>query len=205
MSLRTLVKMSAINNLSDARYGAGMGVAMMGFPLDPTHPHYLSPEQFEAITQWIQGVALVGELSTTDPAVIHKTLTQYPLDYLQLDDWVKPPSGEDWGVPMLIRLRLQGHETLASLQTQMEAYAPYVQYFLIEATQEVALGALQPTIYRLAHDFPILQGYHITPATLPQLLATPLKGIALQGGMETKPGYKEFDELAAVLEELVVD
>ena len=205
--LKTLVKISAVNNLSDARYGAGMGVAMIGFPLDQAHPHYLSPEQFQSITQWLQGAALVGELSTTDPRVIQQTLDEYALDYLQLDDPVTPAILEDWELPLLIRLRLQGHETLASLQSQLEAYAPYVKYFLLEAAaaHEAAVVALQPTINRLAQHFPMLQGYHIRPDTLPELLATSLKGIALQGGMEMKPGYKNFDELAAVIEALAVD
>lgn len=180
---------------------------MMGFPLDQAHPHYLSPEQFQAITQWVQGVALVGELSTNDPTVIEQTLGQYALDYLQLDDPVASTRLGHLGVPMLIRLRLQGHETLTSLQSRMEAYGPEVQYFLLEAAdaQEKTVAALQPKINSLAQHFPILQGCYITPDALPDLLGTSLKGIALQGGTETKPGYKGFDELAAVLEELAVE
>lgn len=207
MRLQTLVKISAVNNLSDARYGAGMGVAMMGFPLDQAHPHCLSPEQFQAITQWIQGVALVGELGTTDPMVIQQTLDQYALDYLQLDDPITSASIGDWGLPVLIRLQLQGNETLDSLQARMEAYGSSVKYFLLEAAanHEAAVAAMHPTIHRLAQHFPMLQGYHVTPDTLQPLLDSPLKGIALQGGTETKPGYKEFDELAAILEVLAID
>ena len=207
MPLKTLVKISAVNNLSDARYGAGMGVAMMGFPLDIHHAHYLRPEQFKTITQWIQGVALVGELSATDPAVIQQTLDQYALDYLQLDDPIATQRIADLAVPLLIKFRLQGNETLASLQARMDTYAPYSKYFLLEAasSQEVALAALQPTVNGLAQRFPILQSYHITPDTLPQLLATKLQGIALQGGTEAKPGYKDFGQLAEVLECLTVE
>ena len=207
MLLKTLVKISGVNNLSDARYCAGMGVAMMGFPLDHHHAHYLSPEQFKAITHWVQGVALVGELSTTDPAVIRQTLDQYPLDYLQLDAPIAPQSIADLAVPVLIRCKLQGHETLAALRALMGTYAPYSKYFLLEAAaaRTPTLNALQTTVDQLAQQFPILQGYHITPASLPQLLATRLQGIALQGGTETKPGYKDFDQLAAVLECLAVE
>lgn len=171
MLLQTLVKISAVNNLSDARYGAGMGVAMMGFPLDQEHPHYLSPEQFQAIAQWVQGVAMVGELTTTDPKVIQQTLEQYALDYLQLDDPVMPASLQAWEVPVLIRLRLQGNESLDDLQRCMEAYTPYIKYFLLEAASqnEAALAKLQPTIHQLAQHFPILQGYYVTPDNLTQI------------------------------------
>lgn len=207
MLLKTLVKISSVNNLSDARYCAGMGVTMMGFLLDTHHAHYISPAQFKAITQWVQGVALVGELSTTDPGVVQQTLDQYAIDYLQLNDPIATRHIADLAVPLLIKLRLQGNETLVALQSRMHTYAPYAKYFLLEAAcpHDAALAALQPTINHLAQCFPILQGYHVAPATLPQLLATKLQGVALQGGVETKPGYKDFDQLAAVLEELAVE
>ena len=41
MGLKTLVKVSEVNNLSDARYCAGMGVEMIGFSLDENHPKFI--------------------------------------------------------------------------------------------------------------------------------------------------------------------
>lgn len=207
MLLKTLVKISAVNNLSDARYCAGMGVNMMGFSLDSNHAHYVNPEQFKAITQWIKGVALIGELSNTNPAIIHHTLAQYALDYLQLDYPVQPQHITSVRVPVLLKIGLQGEETIASLQTLMDAYAPYIKYFLLEATSAhgATIASLQPTIDYLAHSFPILQGCWISVATLPHLLGTKLRGIALQGGTETRPGYKDFDPLSDVLTALSVE
>lgn len=207
MLLKTRVKISTVNNLSDARYGAGMGVAMMGFPLDQAHPHYLSPKQFQTITQWVQGVALVGELSTTNEAIIQQTLHQYSLHYLQLDDPVTLAPLRDQAIPIIIRIGLQGDETLDVLRDRLEAYGSSVKYFLLEAVvnYKVSVAKMQPMINHLAQHFPILQGYGITPEALPDLLATPVAGIALQGGTELKPGYKEFEELATILEMLATD
>ncbi len=206
MLLKTLVKVSTVNNLSDARYCAGMGVTMMGFSLDSDHTHYLSPEKFEAITQWIQGVKLIGELNTTDPAVIQQALDQYAVDYLQLNDPIGTHNIARLAVPLIIKLKIQGNETLHALQTCMSTYAPYCQYFLLEAvsSHETTLAVLQPTINRLADEFPILQGYHVSPQNLPNLLNTKLQGVALQGGTEAKPGYKDFSHLADILSFLSV-
>lgn len=206
MLLKTLVKVSTVNNLSDARYCAGMGVAMMGFALDSHHTHYLSPEKFEAITQWIQGVTLIGELDTTDPIVIQQTLDQYAIDYLQLNAPISTRSITNLAIPLIIKLKMQGNETLHALKACMNTYVPYCQYFLLETASSYGanLAALQPTINRLADNFPILQGYHISLKNLPNLLNTKLQGIALQGGTEAKPGYKDFDDLADVLEHLTV-
>jgi phosphoribosylanthranilate isomerase len=201
MLLKTLVKISAVNNLSDARYCAGMGVAMMGFPLDRSHAHYVSPEQFKAITQWIKGVALVGELSNANPGIIHHALDQYALHYLQLTHPVKLQDIASVRVPVLLKIGLQGDETIASLQILMDAYAPCIKYFLLEAAsnREAVSASLQPTIDYLARSFSILQGCQVSTTTLPHLLGTKLQGIALQSGAETTPGGKDFDQLADVL------
>lgn len=207
MLLKTLVKISTVNNLSDARYCAGMGVSMMGFSLDNNHPHYIDPEQFKSITQWIKGVSLIGEVSTIDPIMIQHILDHYRLDYIQLNYPIALSSITKLDIPVLLKLSLHGNEMLASLQTLMDPYAPYIQYFLLEAapTYEADIASLQPTIDKLAHHFPILQGCYVSVATLPHLLRTKLRGIALLGGTETKPGYKDFDQLADVLERLAVE
>ncbi|MHA7878011.1 MAG: beta/alpha barrel domain-containing protein [Bacteroidota bacterium] len=207
MLLKTLVKVSTVNNLSDARYCAGMGVAMMGAALDTRHPHYMTPEQFKAITQWIQGVALVGELDTADPAIIRHTLAQYALDYLQLTYPVALSSIVDLAIPVMLKLNLQGNEHPTALYTLMATYLPYVKYFLLEAasTHSSTTKRLQATINHLANNFPILQGWHVTTKSLPHLLNTNLQGIALQGGIEKKPGYKDFDSLSKVLEYLTIE
>ena len=207
MFLKTLVKISAVNNLSDARYCAGMGADMMGFSLDSNHTHYVNPEQFKAITQWIKGVTLIGELSNTNPVIINHTLDQYTLDYLQLEHPVKLQHITDVRVPVLLKIGLHGDETVASLQTLMNTYAPYIKYFILEAASKHAaiIPSLQPLIDCLARSFPILQGCQVSVATLPHLLSTKLQGVALQGGTETRPGYKDFDQLADVLAFLSVE
>lgn len=207
MSLKTLVKVSTVTCLSDARYCAGMGVSLVGFPLDTSHTHHLSPTQFQTLTQWLEGVALVGELNTADPSVIRHTAEQYALDYLQLTPAVDVQCMASLALPVLLQLSLKGNETLTALQTLMHNYAPYVKYFLLEATptQETAFAALQPTIDLLAYRFPILQGGHVSRATLPYLLNTGLQGISLQRGTDSASDHKDFDALVEVLEYLAIE
>ena len=60
MALKTFVKISSVNNLSDARYCAGMGVDIIGFDLHEGSDHYVSPSKFKEIERWISGVKLAG-------------------------------------------------------------------------------------------------------------------------------------------------
>ena len=47
MALKTFVKISGVNNLSDARYCAGMGVNQLGFNIEDKHPNYTDPQSFK--------------------------------------------------------------------------------------------------------------------------------------------------------------
>jgi len=207
MPLKTLVKVSTVTCLRDARYCAGMGVDLLGLPLDPNHRHYLDPTQFQAFAQWLEGIALVGELSTTHPSLIRRTAEQYVLDYLQLTPAVDVQCMASLALPVVLQLSLTGNETFTALQALMQRYAPYVRYFLLEATctPETDFAHLQPTIDALALDFPILQGSHVSEATLPHLLNTGLQGIALQRGAATTPDHKSFDALVEMLAFLAVE
>jgi hypothetical protein len=62
--LKTKVKVSSIENLSDARYCAGMGVEWLGFPLA------MPLEKFAEIRNWLAGVQIVGEASGLKPEEI---------------------------------------------------------------------------------------------------------------------------------------
>jgi phosphoribosylanthranilate isomerase len=208
MLLKTLVKVSAVNNLSDARYCASMGVQLIGLPLDNRHEQPISPAKFKEITQWIHGVKLVGELQHSDLATIETTLNDYPVDYLQLDHPADLSIIAILDLPILIRVMLQGHESIEEIASSLAPYKASVSYFMIEATtdDEVTIGKLQKHVEQLAIHFPILQGFDIKPENLTYLLEeTNIQGISLQGGTEIKPGYKDFDHLSTLLTPLVIE
>ena len=208
MALKILVKISEVNNLSDARYCAGMGVTLIGFPVDTTHPHYISPNKFKEITAWISGVKFVGELATNNLQSIENMLKNYTLDYIQLNEHAILDTVLPLDVPVILRLVLRGFESVAVLHELMNKYAPRVTYFLIETTQvnTQVVTQLQQSIIQLAKHFPIIQAFHLYSNNLLHLLEkTKIQGIALQGGQEIKPGYKDFNELADILEVLEMD
>ena len=84
MSLKTIVKISNVTNLSDARYCAGMGVDMLGFSMDADSPNYIDPKKFGEIRGWVAGVQIVGETTATDPDVIEQLLDTYQPDCCRL-------------------------------------------------------------------------------------------------------------------------
>lgn len=206
MALSTLVKISNVTNLSDARYCAGMGVDMLGFSMDADAPDYVDPDRFAAIRGWVAGVQIVGETHSTDPVVIEQLVQTYQPDYLQVDDAAMLPYLASFDKPLILRVDL-----ITTNPAQLEAIvrdgSATAEYILLESEEAQPFTAEQQDVfYKLAGKYPILLGAGVTAENVHDLLdELPVRGIALRGGDEDKPGDKEFGELMDILEAIEED
>ncbi|MBC7923865.1 MAG: N-(5'-phosphoribosyl)anthranilate isomerase [Ferruginibacter sp.] len=198
--MRTVVKVSGITNLSDARYCAGMGVDLLGFSLDATSPDFVSELAFKEITAWVSGVDLVGELGNIPASEAANLLTRYPVNYLQTSCVNVLPSLAALDVPLILRADFAENDQ-SSLRAVCEASRSYATYLLLESDHVVLTEFELSFLKRLATKYPILLGFGFGPANIHLLLdLLPVRGIALRGSREIKPGLKDFDQLADVLE-----
>lgn len=203
MSLRTFVKISTVTNLSDARYCAAMGVDMLGFSLDPLSENVLNSTTFQAITEWIVGVQVIGELDSIEISEIEELRSQYPIDGLQLSTTSDWKALKESGLTLICKVLWTEDHTFQHFQTLYQSIKPYVQYFLLESDSDRLTPEAGYHLMQVAEQYPILLGFDIRKDTILQLLSIiPLKGIALKGGHEIRPGYKDFDDLAEILEVL---
>lgn len=206
MALKTTVKINRTNNLSDARYCAGMGVDLMGFCLDPNSPDVVSPEKFQEITGWISGVQLVGEFYESSPLVIKELLESYHLDYIQTSDSESVAYLSQLEVPLILQVAIPEDPEDDRWKTILEENKQYVTYFLLTSAEEDALDKHLPAINKLAKDYPFLLGFGITADNVLDIIdGTAIQGITLDGGHEIKSGYKDFHGLADVLETIEID
>ena len=201
MALKTLVKISNVTNLSDARYCAGMGVDMLGFSMDADSPDYIDPKKFNEIKSWVAGVQIVGETSAIDPDLIEQLLSTYQPEVLQIDEAALLPYISTFGKPLILRVDL-AQLTLDQLNTLFQTGITGADYVLLENNGPLHLDAdLKTTLHQLASRYPVLLGTGISAENVHDLLADlPVLGIALSGGDEERPGSKEFGELMDILE-----
>ncbi|MCU0451826.1 MAG: phosphoribosylanthranilate isomerase [Bernardetiaceae bacterium] len=198
MPLSTHVKINAVNNLSTARYAAGMGVAMLGFDLDPASARYVPPARATEIANWLAGVALVGEVH--HPAV---DLTGYPLTWLQVDNEMLLAELAGAQLPFIYQLRPGTLAELAATEPLMRRLAPQVSYFLLESDALTLSPAVLASLAALAGQFPVMLGFGLAGANVQALLAQlPVAALALPGSPEASPGLPDFTHLAPVLEAL---
>jgi phosphoribosylanthranilate isomerase len=192
MSLKTVVKAGNITNLSDARYFAGMGVEIIGFPVGKTSVNVLEPSKIKEIAGWISGVKIALEIqdSDLDEQWVQELLKELLPDYIQLTQENVEKFRKLSSIPLLI---VTDQLSLAMGQNDYLVY-----------TGKLLGNEL------LAHyciDNPvILSGEEIEASGIMNVLNT-IKpyGIELKGSSEISPGLKDFEELSEILELLEVD
>lgn len=210
MALKTFVKISEVNNLSDARYCAGMGVDLMGFRLDPTNELSLSPEKFSEITGWISGVKLVGEFYESSALVIKELIDSYAIHYIQTNKAEELDYLSTLKIPIMLNIDVSSLEKTDYLEETIMEYADKIAYFVLTSsgsdTDSVVFDKFLPDITALSKDYPIILGFGISANNVESIInSVEITGIELQGGDEIKPGFKDFGELADILEALEVD
>lgn len=192
--LKTQVKVSSITNLSDARYCAGMGVDLLGFPIQE-----ISLEKFTEIRNWLAGVEIVGEFSTHDAEEIKTKVAEYQPDYLEIDTKVNLVAIQDIAIPKILRVNIDTD----NLPAVFAASAPYVTQFLLVGDSPNSLDGMEGSVEIWSAQYPIIVGLEIPEADLDEWIdQSSIKGIGLVAGDEDRPGFRDFTDLMNILEKL---
>jgi phosphoribosylanthranilate isomerase len=192
--LKTLVKVSAITNLSDARYCAGMGVDFLGFPLEQ-----IPVEKFTEIRNWLAGIQIVGEFSMHQADVIKAKVAEYQPDVLEIDTKVNLVAIQEIDIPKILRVNIDSD----NLPAVFAASAPYVSQFLLVGDSPQSLDGMEGSIEIWSAQYPIILGLEIPESDLDEWIdQSSIKGIGLVAGDEDRPGFRDFTDLMNILEKL---
>lgn len=192
MALRMKVKVGNITNLSDARYCAGMGVDWLGFRSDA-----VDPKTFQEITGWVTGPEFVVELSPNGTAA---DFLAYQANSIELSLHQLPLLTQLPEVSVLVRLSVNEWDANA---TALIANKNKIKYLIFsEGTGNQSHD--QKVISLASHQFGVIIGYNITAESISNTWSDVI-GFNLQGSEELKPGLKDYQSLADILESLEVD
>jgi phosphoribosylanthranilate isomerase len=207
MALKTFVKISSVNNLSDARYCSGMQVNLMGFNLEESNKNYTSPEKFKEITSWLSGLEFVAEFELSHPERILTVIKDYPeIQYLQIGEEIHLKMLVNTGFGLILKKQIGNAEDLDEINKKAPFYKNYGVTLLLVAENQVIDGQMKEKIKILAEACQVLLGFGLSADTVVELVEeTGVKGIEMEGGEEIKPGLKDFDELAEILEALEIE
>lgn len=191
MPLKTIVKVDKITNLSDARYCAGMGVDMLAFTVIEGQEGYLPPNLYQEIRGWVAGPSVVASLyGLNSSAIVSSILEHYAPEYLELS--VQELRHLPPAINRQLILNIYNMEDLSGASAWHEKIA-YVQVKESDA--------------RLVNEikFPALLEIQSVDSIQDLLDRFSVQGVSLSGSPELRPGFKDYGNLADVLEQLEID
>jgi phosphoribosylanthranilate isomerase len=188
MPLKTVVKVGNISNLSDARYCSGMGVDMLGFSVIEGQAHYLSPKLFQEIRGWISGPKVVAEVyGVHSHEQLTSVLADYAPDLFELSLHEYRSFYHQLSLPCIVSVNKQ--EVIEILPDY-----DHVPYLLLDE------NALSAELSQKSLHYPILLKVTSGESLPEKLKRYPISGVALNGSPELRPGFKDYSELADILE-----
>lgn len=188
MSLRSIVKVSHISNLSDARYCAGMGVEMLGFCVVEGQNRYMAPDLFQDIRGWISGPAIVAQLyGITSVREIDIILKTYSPDYLEMTLEEYKLFGNLPEIPCLIYLQKMSSRTALASDSRISK---------LIVDEHAACGDLSGI------RVPVLSKVSSLEKLSKKLTEGCFQGYVLEAPQEIRPGLTNYDQLGVILEAL---
>ena len=195
MALKTLVKVGKVSNLSDARYCAGMGADMLGFSVNPGSEHFVSQPLFKEIRGWFSGPLVVAEVFglTTQEEFID-TVNNYAPDLIEMSihelRFVQPNYPK-----CILSITLEEWD---HYQTDILSAKNQIEYVLVPAISHTSIFT------KISEQFKVLVQLDAS-SNLQELLDNArISGISLQGSLEERPGFKSYDQLTEIFEQLEV-
>jgi phosphoribosylanthranilate isomerase len=184
-----------INNLSDARYCAGMGADKLTFILDPSLPGHLDTKAVKELAGWIAGVELIGEFDQLSSFEINAIAAECALDAVLLRN---PRSADE-----LAEIAPPVYVELAADAAALTQPLPASLIGLVVELPETVTADTLAALGAISHEKPLWLGPGLDPERA-RALVTELNpaGLVFPSGDEVKPGLRDFDQLEAVFEAL---
>lgn len=196
--LKNPVFATHITNLTDARYFAAMGVQYIGFELSQNQPDQVDIEFVRQIKEWLEGPSIIG-------------CVQGDEDLNQLVKWVV--DGQLDGLFFYRQPDESILENFASLQifvwieelTQGQSLPSRIHWVLAESDYNTwKRGNEEALKTKVQHSGLFLYG-DFDHAFFQNLAFQNAPGLIVKGSEEEKVGFKSFDDLDFIFEQLEKD
>lgn len=202
MGLTIPVILNSVNNLSDARYAAGMGVDLMGFEVEEGVDRYVSPDLFKAITAWLSGVQTVASVSVLNPGTLAFIQEQYQPDFIQFESIEGISQSDVSAIACIQKIVIPPGKELEVLAQVKQHMYDEANFILLELSDWAEWQKHTEIISEVNSHHTILWALPIEKEDVAVIQSLDLKGIALKGGDEQRPGWKDLDQLIDILEAL---
>lgn len=199
MNLRTFVKVGSITNLSDARFCAGFGVDLLGFDLNPDSENYISIDQANEIMGWVAGPTFVAEFGDMSLDDIIKLQEENKFPFVQVNNIETADALKSKGYQVIFENIVSNEH---DIQVLSQAIGNEYARLIVSCSAPELIPAIEETL-ATGSETSLIKAFDVELSQLDHIIQVqPYAGIELKGSQEEKPGFKEYDELADILEAL---
>ena len=211
--LKTRLKVSSINNLTEARYFAAMGAEWIGFNFDSTSIRYMESGAAKEISGWLAGPRFLGEFGKQDAAYINKINKDLGFEIVQTDVDLVLDVLDNKISSVMHRLAITPDTQILTLEHFLEERTRWTSQFLLDFTQHnfswemLKKGKeISPSVLKeLCEAYDILVKFDFSKDNILEIIETlkPL-GIDISGSDELQTGMQAFDDVGDMIELLEV-
>lgn len=187
MSLKTTVKVSGVNNLSNARYCAGMGVDMLGFDMDT-----MPIEQFTEIRNWLAGVKIVGETKTSDLNIALQKIALFKPDLIEIIDF-----------DLAVELYQKSDIEVIFIEKSVKSSLNYTENIKFLEFKDINIDSLKLFFSYAAEPYLLVAANNLNANNIK--LEGNKFGITIEADIEERPGFSNFENTMELLESLEVE
>ena len=194
MKSKKFIKIRGVNNLSDARYCAGMMVDVIGFNLNLNDQNCVDVELLKAITQWIQGPEIAGEFDDMALEPIQTYLSQVDLDIIETSNSSLLAPLSETGKKIYFKINIEDINSEEELLNNIKEGQIADKIVICRSTINKAQIVI-PSLAHSSHSEQMINGFNLE---LDQLHLWP--AIEIMATTEEKPGFKDYGEIMDILE-----
>ena len=178
--LSSKIKISQVNNLTDARYFSAWGVDYLGFDINPESSSFVSPPLLKEIAGWVEGPSIVLESSDIgDPM------------------WIRNYSDTIEGV--LLERGIKNRNDLFILEGETLVGRKIVTYKSELLWSSISRSLIESLIREYDEVFIDIP---FSTSEIDMILDSGISGLVVRGGQEEKIGFKSYDDLDELFEYL---
>ena len=195
MYLKYFVYVSAVNNLSDARYCSGMFVDYIGFNFDENSKNHITIEKFNEIKNWINGPKIVGEFGNSSWSHTRDYLTEIDVDYISINYHFN-------NIKSLKKKLIINIPDLNEVNDNLEIItqnSSNIKAVTIDEFDESKIKHI-----KILRNYNVFMGKKETLVQTESVLTKYNFGLKLSGSEELRPGYKDYSNLSDTLEKITI-
>jgi phosphoribosylanthranilate isomerase len=197
------IKLSEVNNLSDARFGAAAGFDYLGFCFNPLSPSFIPPVKAKEIIDWVTGPYMVGEFGEQTVDEINQIAELLQLDMIEVNNQLLPDELTKLCRPV-IKCIHTALLNLEQLENEVQAYSNACAGFAFISSTNDRQKLSGIKVLLPEHIALFIGGIDNPDELYLTFESTRADGIWITGSLEEMVGLKDFDQLNILIEKFTI-